>query len=151
MLRNLDENGIKLGVVPWRSVIRVFDEKGEVRYAEVFLTADSLQAANELAVSAAESLLVGEDPTGMEDGKPVPGPGASDSPSTDPPEVLGKIGGKTVDKTGESSSESVEDVQEVLAHQSRFAQSQMQAYALQAQELGRLVAEAMQQGMQTRR
>jgi phasin len=39
---------------------------------------------------------------------------------------------------------SAKDVQEVLAHQSRFAQAQMQAYALQAQEIGRLVAEAMQ-------
>lgn len=39
---------------------------------------------------------------------------------------------------------SAKDIQEILAHQSRFAQSQMQAYALQAQELGRLVAEAMQ-------
>jgi phasin len=36
------------------------------------------------------------------------------------------------------------DIQEILSHQSRFAQSQMQAYALQAQELGRLVADAMQ-------
>jgi phasin len=39
---------------------------------------------------------------------------------------------------------SAKDIQEILAHQSRFAQSQMQAYALQAQELGRLVTEAMQ-------
>ncbi|MDQ8700442.1 phasin family protein [Hyphomicrobium sp. LHD-15] len=44
---------------------------------------------------------------------------------------------------------SAKDVQEVLAHQSRFAQAQMQAYALQAQEIGRLVAEAMQ-GLQKR-
>ena len=44
---------------------------------------------------------------------------------------------------------SAKDIQEVLAHQSRFAQAQMQAYALQAQELGRLVAEAMQ-GLQKR-
>jgi len=36
------------------------------------------------------------------------------------------------------------DIQEILSCQSRFAQSQMQAYAEQAQELGRLVAEAMQ-------
>jgi len=36
------------------------------------------------------------------------------------------------------------DIQEILSYQSRFAQSQMQAYAQQAQELGRLVAEAMQ-------
>jgi hypothetical protein len=37
----------------------------------------------------------------------------------------------------------------VLAIQSRFAQTQMQAYALQAQELGRLMAEAAQ-GVQPR-
>ena len=45
---------------------------------------------------------------------------------------------------------SAKDIQEILAHQSRFAQSQMQAYALQAQELGRLVAEAMQ-NLQTKK
>ena len=36
------------------------------------------------------------------------------------------------------------DVQDVLAIQSRYAQAQMQAFALQAQELGRLLAEAAQ-------
>jgi phasin len=36
------------------------------------------------------------------------------------------------------------DVQDVLAIQSRYAQTQMQAYALQAQELGRLLVEAAQ-------
>jgi phasin len=36
------------------------------------------------------------------------------------------------------------DIQDVLALQSRYAQSQMQNYALQAQELGRLMAEAAQ-------
>ena len=41
------------------------------------------------------------------------------------------------------------DIQEVLALQGRFAQTQMQAYALQTQELGRLMAEAAQ-GMQPR-
>jgi phasin len=39
---------------------------------------------------------------------------------------------------------SAKDVPDVLAIQSRYAQSQMQAYALQAQELGRLMAEAAQ-------
>lgn len=39
---------------------------------------------------------------------------------------------------------SAKDIQEILMLQSRFAQTQMQAYAQQAQELGRLVAEAMQ-------
>ena len=36
------------------------------------------------------------------------------------------------------------DIQDILAIQSRYAQSQMQAFALQAQELGRLLAEAAQ-------
>jgi hypothetical protein len=36
------------------------------------------------------------------------------------------------------------EIQSVLALQSRYAQSQMQNYALQAQELGRLMAEAVQ-------
>ncbi|HZT49913.1 MAG TPA: phasin family protein [Hyphomicrobiaceae bacterium] len=36
------------------------------------------------------------------------------------------------------------DIQDVLAIQSRYAQTQMQAYALQAQELARLMAEAAQ-------
>jgi hypothetical protein len=41
------------------------------------------------------------------------------------------------------------DLQDVLAIQSRYAQTQMQTYALQAQELGRLMADAAQ-GMQRR-
>jgi len=36
------------------------------------------------------------------------------------------------------------DIQDVLAIQSRYAQTQMQAYALQAQEISRLMAEAAQ-------
>ena len=36
------------------------------------------------------------------------------------------------------------DIQDILAIQARYAQTQMQAYALQAQELGRLMAEAAQ-------
>ena len=36
------------------------------------------------------------------------------------------------------------DIQDLLAIQSRSAQTQMQAYALQAQELGRLMVEAAQ-------
>jgi phasin len=36
------------------------------------------------------------------------------------------------------------DIQDVLALQSRYAQTQMQNYALQAQELGRLMMEAAQ-------
>jgi hypothetical protein len=37
------------------------------------------------------------------------------------------------------------DIPEVLTLQSRFAQAQMQIYASQAQELGRLMAESVQQ------
>ncbi len=36
------------------------------------------------------------------------------------------------------------DIGDVLGIQSRYAQTQMQAYALQAKELGRLMAEAAQ-------
>jgi hypothetical protein len=36
------------------------------------------------------------------------------------------------------------DIQEVLAIQGRYAQTQMQSYALQAQELGRLMADSAQ-------
>ena len=45
---------------------------------------------------------------------------------------------------------SAKDITDVLAIQSRYAQTQMQAYALQAQELGRLMAEATQSSMQPR-
>jgi hypothetical protein len=36
------------------------------------------------------------------------------------------------------------NIQDILAIQSRYAQTQMQAYALQAQELARLIGEATQ-------
>ena len=38
------------------------------------------------------------------------------------------------------------DLQDVLRLQSNFAQKQMQSYARQAQELGRLMAEALRSG-----
>ena len=41
-----------------------------------------------------------------------------------------------------SSLANAKDIQDVLALQSPYAQSQMQRYAAQAQELGRLMAEA---------
>jgi phasin len=40
------------------------------------------------------------------------------------------------------------NIQDMLAIQSRYAQTQMQAYAMQAQELGRLMAEAAQASLQ---
>jgi phasin len=39
---------------------------------------------------------------------------------------------------------SAKDVQEILSIQSRYAQTQMQSYALQAEELGRLMTESAQ-------
>jgi len=45
---------------------------------------------------------------------------------------------------------SAKDVQQVLTLQTQFAQSQIQAYASQAQDLGKMMAEAMQ-GMTPRR
>ncbi len=39
---------------------------------------------------------------------------------------------------------SAKDIQEVLSIQSRYAQTQMQSYALQAQELGRLMSDSAQ-------
>ncbi len=113
---NNDEHGNPLGVVPWRCVVRVFDEGGEVRYTESFLTADSLQNASELAISAAESLLGGDDPTalpGLGDepdldfGDPLTPPAPTgkspDRPSTTgefTPRGLGRTGGQSVDKPG---------------------------------------------------
>ena len=41
------------------------------------------------------------------------------------------------------------DIQEVLQLQSKFAQSQMQAYSLQAQELGHLMTQAAQSGLKS--
>ena len=55
--RNLDEKGIELGVTPWRVTVRLIEPPGSmVRYAEVFLTADSLDKASEIAVIVAEDL-----------------------------------------------------------------------------------------------
>jgi len=43
-----------------------------------------------------------------------------------------------------SSLANAKDVQDVLALQAHYAQTQMHTYALQAQELGRLLTEALQ-------
>ena len=43
-----------------------------------------------------------------------------------------------------SSIGKAKDVQEILALQTKYAQSQMQAYSFQTQEMGRLIAAAMQ-------
>jgi hypothetical protein len=106
---NNDENGNALGAVPWRCLVRVFDERGEVRYAEVFLTADNLQNASELAVSAAESLLAGDDPSvappelteaDIPFDLPETAPDKPSTPGLPPAKPLGKTGGQSVDKPG---------------------------------------------------
>ncbi len=48
--------------------------------------------------------------------------------------------------TGELAK--AKDIKDVMSMQSRYAQTQMQSYALQARELGRLMTEAVQ-GMQS--
>ncbi|MCU0688970.1 MAG: hypothetical protein MUE97_04425 [Phycisphaerales bacterium] len=55
-MSNPDEHGAELGVTAWRCVVRVFDEHGGVRYAEVLLTAPHLQAAGDLAIAALAQL-----------------------------------------------------------------------------------------------
>lgn len=55
-MRNTDDDGDDLGITPWRCVVRVFDEHGSVRYAEVLLTAPHLQAAGDMAIAAVEHL-----------------------------------------------------------------------------------------------
>jgi hypothetical protein len=42
-----------------------------------------------------------------------------------------------------TSLTNAKDIQDVIALQTQYAQSQMQTYAQQAQELGRLMAEAV--------
>jgi hypothetical protein len=45
-----------------------------------------------------------------------------------------------------SSLANAKDIQDVLALQTQYAQSQMHTYAQQAQELGRLMADAVKKG-----
>jgi hypothetical protein len=52
--RNVDDAGNELGVTPWRCVARLITPKGQLRYAEVLLTADRLVDARNLAAEAAE-------------------------------------------------------------------------------------------------
>ena len=50
---NLDDDGNELGVTPWRCVVRCIPaDNGPERYAEVFLRADSLDRAEQLATDA---------------------------------------------------------------------------------------------------
>ncbi len=50
---NLDDEGNELGITGWRCVVRCLaDEKGPEVYAEIFLTADGLDRAEQLAIDA---------------------------------------------------------------------------------------------------
>ncbi len=56
--RNLDEEGAELGVTPWRCLIRLdWSGYATAGYAEALVTADSLDEAERLAMSAAEEQL----------------------------------------------------------------------------------------------
>jgi hypothetical protein len=55
-LKNTDDDGADLGVTLWRCVVRVFSEQGDVRYAEVLCSADCLQTAGDLSMSAVEQM-----------------------------------------------------------------------------------------------
>ena len=48
-----------------------------------------------------------------------------------------------VKDASKAASGGAKDIQDVLALQTHYAQSQMHTYALQAQELGRLMADAV--------
>lgn len=56
--RNIDDQGKDLGVTGWRCVVRAVTDKGLFRYAEVLLTADSLNNAHDLASEAVEDSLL---------------------------------------------------------------------------------------------
>lgn len=58
---NTDERGEDLGICGWRCVVRGTTTEGEVRYVEVLLTADCLNAAQDLAADAAEHVLSDDD------------------------------------------------------------------------------------------
>jgi hypothetical protein len=57
---NIDDEGTELGTTAWRCVVRVLPdeehEKAPPRYAEVFLDADNLRQAEEVAFSAVKDL-----------------------------------------------------------------------------------------------
>ena len=52
---NIDDRGVELGLTGWRMVVRRWevDEEAAPQYAEIFLTAESLGVAEELAYTAA--------------------------------------------------------------------------------------------------
>jgi hypothetical protein len=55
---NLDDDGNDLGTTGWRCLVRVSEEsRPEDRYAEVYLSADSLREAEELSQEAARELV----------------------------------------------------------------------------------------------
>lgn len=94
--RNVDEAGTDLGTVGWRCVVRAMTEGEQLRYAEVLLTADHLNQAQELAVEAVERMLTSEPPDAGEAGDDAePAFDVLNADRIRPeefPEVLGKAG-----------------------------------------------------------
>jgi hypothetical protein len=52
-----DDQGRLTGLVPWRCVVRVVDDRGEVRYVEVLLVAGAYSQAEELATAFVSRLI----------------------------------------------------------------------------------------------
>lgn len=79
--RNLDEEGNELGIVPWRVVLRCDGANDAVNFAEVFVEAENLRTAEELAFTAVDELSEGTaapSPSGNAPGKPATGTPAFD-------------------------------------------------------------------------
>lgn len=67
--KNLDESGAELGVVPWRVMVRMVGSNAEIKYAEVVLSAASLNEARTAAVEAVEELALPDHAEEMLDGE----------------------------------------------------------------------------------
>ncbi|MCA3005005.1 MAG: hypothetical protein IOD15_06535, partial [Phycisphaerales bacterium] len=96
--RNLDDRGRPLGICPWRCVVRMIDEKGDVRYREMLLSAGNLVDAEGLAM---------EDTISGAEAEP-PAPGGSGSGRRTP--VRGRRPGLT--GSGSGSGEGAEATEE---------------------------------------
>ena len=90
--RNLDDAGRDLGLTPWRCLVRL-EGAEQTRYAEVFLIADCLMHAEELALDATVGLIAAE-PWGGGTGDA----GASESAGGDPGSTAETAEPKPVDE-----------------------------------------------------
>lgn len=88
---NNDENGSPLGITPFRCLVRLLGPAADVKYIDVFLTADCLRTAWTLAMDAAEDLYQREsEKAARAAGKPRGG----EDPKTRPGQTGGRVGGR---------------------------------------------------------